>query len=109
MIRHIQTRRRLFAAAALAAVALGAAACNVKKELLEPQNPSIIGPDQVQSPTAADALRKGVYNRLRSTTASIVGSFGSNWAETGVLTDEWKSANTFSQHQEVDSRSIALN
>jgi hypothetical protein len=28
-------------------------ACDVKKELLEPQNPGIIGPDQVQSPTAA--------------------------------------------------------
>src|SRR6266513_2089795 len=104
MIRHIQTRRRLFAAAALAAVALGAAACDVKKELLAPQNPSIIGPDQVESPTAADALRKGVYNRLRST-ASADGT----WDDAGLLADEWKSANTFSQHQELDIRSLALN
>jgi starch-binding outer membrane protein, SusD/RagB family len=109
MMRLLNRGRWVITASALAAGPLFVAACNVKQELLQPQNPSIIGPDQVNSPTAADALRKGVYARLRSTTASINGSFGANWAEIGVLGDEWKSANTFSQHQEVDSRSMALN
>jgi hypothetical protein len=27
----------------------------------------------------------------------------------GLLTDEWKSSNTFSQHQELDSRSVSIN
>jgi len=84
-------------------------ACDVKKELLEPQNPGIIGPDQVQSPTAADAFRKGVLGRLRSMTVTTGSSFGPTWAEMGLLTDEWKSSNTFSQHQELDSRSVSIN
>src|SRR6185295_16721638 len=29
--------------------------------------------------------------------------------ETGLLTDEWKSSNTFSEHQEIDRRSMATN
>src|SRR5947207_2743718 len=104
MIRRMNRRRLWIAAGVLAAGPLLVAGCDVKKELLAPQNPSIIGPDQVESPTAADALRKGVYNRLRST-ASADGT----WDDAGLLADEWKSANTFSQHQELDIRSLALN
>jgi hypothetical protein len=94
----------VIAASVLAGSALFATACNVKQELLAPQNPSIIGPDQVNSPTAADALRKGVWARLRSS-ASADGT----WQDAGLLADEWKSANTFNQHQELDIRSIPLN
>jgi starch-binding outer membrane protein, SusD/RagB family len=90
-------------AGTVAALVIGG--CDVKKELLEPQNPGIIGPDQVQSPTAADAFRKGVLGRLRSSTQSADGA----WLNAGLLADEWKSSNTFSQHQEIDSRSMALN
>jgi len=90
-------------AGALATLIIGG--CNVKQELLAPQNPGIIGPDQVQSPTAADAFRKGVLGRLRSSTQSADGA----WLNAGLLADEWKSSNTFSQHQEIDSRSMALN
>jgi hypothetical protein len=99
--------RRLYAAGALAAGSLLAVACgfNAKDELLEPQNPGIIGSDQANSPTAADALRKGALNRLKSDYASADGT----WDDAGLLADEWKSANTFFQHQELDSRSLALN
>src|SRR4051812_30253574 len=90
-------------AGALATLIIGG--CNVKQELLAPQNPGIIGPDQVQSPTAADAFRKGVLGRFRSSTQSADGA----WLNAGLLADEWKSSNTFSQHQEIDSRSMALN
>jgi len=62
-------QRRLIAAGTLVAAAATASGCfDPKKELLEPQNPSIIGPDQVNSPTSADALRKSVVGRLRSMT-----------------------------------------
>jgi len=96
---------RALAIVAGAVAALVVGGCDVKKELLEPQNPGIIGPDQVQSPTAADAFRKGVLGRLRSSTQSADGA----WLNAGLLADEWKSSNTFSQHQEIDSRSMALN
>ena len=54
MMRRMHLSRRLYAAGALAAGSLVAVACgfNAKDELLQPQNPSIIGPDQVTSPTA---------------------------------------------------------
>ncbi len=106
MTRRMRYGHRSIAAALVgAAVVVAGSACNVKQELLSPQNPAVIGPDQVGSPTAADALRKGVYSRLRGMTAGADGA----WDDAGLMTDEWKSSNTFSQHQELDSRSIALN
>src|SRR5438093_11115104 len=106
MMRRTHQSRWLLAAGALAAgTALTVGCFDAKKELLEPQNPSIIGPDQVNSPTAADALRKGVVNRLKSAFAGADGT----WDDGGLMADEWKSANTLFQHQELDSRSLALN
>src|SRR5262245_46128759 len=108
MMRHVNACRKR-GATVLCVVPLAAlvvVACfDPKKELLEPQNPGIIGPEQASSPTAADALRKGVVGRLRSMTQSAGGA----WMEAGLLADEWKSSNTFFQHQEVDRRSIAAN
>src|SRR4030095_9788469 len=99
-------RRAVTATGAAALATLVVVACfDPKKELLEPQNPAVIGPEQVSSPTAADALRKGVVGRLRSMTPSAVVA----GMEAGLLADEWKSSNTFFQHQEVDRRSIAVN
>ena len=106
MRRTNETRRRTPAPLCVAALAIVVVACfDPKKELLEPQNPGLIGPEQANSPTAADALRKGVVGRLRSMTQGAGGA----WMEAGLLADEWKSSNTFFQHQEVDRRSIALN
>ena len=90
---------------AVAATLVAAACFDPKKELLEPQTPAIIGPEQANSPTAADALRKGVVGRLRSMSQSADGA----WLNAGLLVDEWKSSNTFFQHQEIDRRSMALN
>jgi starch-binding outer membrane protein, SusD/RagB family len=104
MTSRMRYYRRSIATAGVATMVVGAG-CNVKQELLAPQNPAVILPDQVSSATGADALRKGVYARLRSMTASADGA----WDDAGLLADEWKSANTFSQHQELDSRSLALN
>jgi starch-binding outer membrane protein, SusD/RagB family len=105
MRRRTTPRGRLLAIASATAATIIIGGCDVKKELLAPQNPAIVGPDQVQSPTAADAFRKGVLGRLRSSTQSADGA----WLNAGLLADEWKSSNTFSQHQEIDSRSMALN
>lgn len=88
-----------------AALALLAGCSTYKDQLLSPQQPGIIGPEQVGSPTAADALRVGALSRLKTAT---VGTSGTETMYTmgGLLTDEWKSGDTFSQRVETDQRSI---
>ncbi|MEO7086292.1 MAG: hypothetical protein ABI442_03955 [Gemmatimonadaceae bacterium] len=91
----------------LASVTLAAlAACSTyKDQLLSPQQPGIIGPDQVSSPTAADALRLGALSRLKTATVGTTGT-ETMYTMGGLLTDEWKSGDTFSQRVETDQRSI---
>src|ERR1041385_6373190 len=95
---HIQSVRR--AAVVCVALALPAvfAGCDVKQELLGIQQPQIIGPDNVGGPTGAAALRVGA---LGSFQGWVMGGGGnsSNIAMFGdLLTDEWKSGDTFAQH-----------
>jgi len=86
-------------------VLVAAAACNWKEELLAPQNPSVIDPASVTSPAAAEAVRVGAFGRLKSITAGGE----SMWLYGGLLTDEWKSSDTFSQRNETDQRSVQTN
>jgi len=88
----------------IAAAAISACS-SFKDQLLEPQQPSVIGPEATQSPTAADALRKGAVSRLRL--ATVGGE--ALWMLGGLLTDEWKSGDTFSQRNETDQRIIQTN
>lgn len=81
--------------------------CDLKDTLLEPQQPGIIGPDAVGSPTAADALRKGALDRLRRATEGD--NNGGLWTMSGLLADEWKSGDTFVQRVETDGRTIQSN
>jgi hypothetical protein len=96
-------RTTLLAGALLTAVPL--ASCDVKSQLLDAPDPDIINPGDVQSPEAADALRVGAFTRLRLITAGSE----SVWMFGGLLTDEWKSSDTFSQRNETDQRSVQLN
>lgn len=73
----------------------------VRGNLLEAIDPDLILPATVSSPEAADALRVGALARVRGITAG-----GEVWLLPGMLTDEWKSSNTFSQHNETDQRSV---
>ena len=91
--------------AAVGIVLLGAACSSFTDELLEPQQPGIIGPEATESATAADALRKGALSRLRL--ATVGGE--SVWLLAGLMTDEWKSGDTFSQRNETDQRVIQTN
>ncbi len=102
MIKHLY---RVRIPAALAAVAFVAACSSFRDDLLEPQQPGIIGPDATQSPTAADALRKGAVSRLRL--ATVGGE--SIWMLTGLMADEWKSGDTFTQRNETDQRVVQIN
>jgi hypothetical protein len=89
----------------VAALAALVGCSTYKDQLLSPQQPGIIGPEQVGSPTAADALRIGALSRLKTAT---VGTSGTETMYTmgGLLTDEWKSGDTFSQRVETDQRVI---
>jgi hypothetical protein len=103
-----RTHRARLAATGLFAAALiiSPTACgNVKDQLLEPQNPGIVDPSSVNSPDAADALRIGALGYLRTVTAGSE----SLWLYGGLLTDEWKSADTFLQRNETDQRAIQTN
>jgi len=104
-IHIFRARRAILAAIALATVA----GCDVKQELLGIQQPQIIGPDNVGGPTGAEALRVGA---LGSFQGWVMGGGGnsSNIAMFGdLLTDEWKSGDTFAQHNEADQRVVQTN
>lgn len=102
MIKHLYRVRPV----AWLAVGLSLAACSsFRDDLLEPQQPGIIGPDATQSPTAADALRKGAVSRLRL--ATVGGE--AIWMLSGLMADEWKSGDTFSQRNETDQRNVQDN
>src|SRR5205085_2926990 len=69
------------------------------------QNPGIIDPASVDSPAAAAGLRVAAIGQLKSRTAGGE----SMWLYGGLLADEWKSSDTFSQRNETDQRSIQTN
>lgn len=104
----ISNRARQFITAGVLAALVLSGCSQFKDELLEPQQPGVIGPDQTGSPTAADALRKGALDRLR---AATVGSGGTEtmWTLGGLMADEWKSGDTFIQRVETDQRLIQGN
>ncbi len=94
----------IVAGAAAALLALSACS-NVQDQLLEPQNPDLIDPSAVGNPSAASALRIGALGAFKGAT----GAGESLWRWSGLLSDEWKSSDTFSQRNETDDRSIQTN
>ncbi|MEW5919012.1 MAG: hypothetical protein AB1762_21590, partial [Gemmatimonadota bacterium] len=100
MLRTLHSIRR---AAALGATAAALAACDsVTDSLLEAPDPDLIDPSSTASAEAADALRVGALARLRG-----IGPGGEGaWMLGGLMTDEWKSSDTFSQRNETDRRQV---
>lgn len=90
-------------AAALGATIMALAACDsVTDSLLEATDPDLIDPGSTASAEAADALRVGAVARLRA-----IGPGGEGaWLLGGLMTDEWKSSDTFSQRNETDRRQV---
>jgi hypothetical protein len=88
------------------------AGCDVKQELLAPQNPGLIDPTAVTNPTAAYALKVGAVGK----TAVVVDGVGSGgncggnseclWEEVGSLTDEYHNADFQNTRQDIDQRSV---
>ena len=78
-------RARLTILASATAVLAVVGCDRVKTELLAPQNPGLVDPSAVSSPTAALALRVGAIGRYKQ-----VQSGESIWEYAGTLADEFK-------------------
>ena len=104
MLNYTRRARWILSGAALS-VAPVFSGCDIKEELLAPQNPGIIDPSSVNSPAAAAGLRVAAIGQLKGRTAGGE----SVWLYGGLLADEWKSSDTFSQRNETDQRSIQTN
>jgi hypothetical protein len=99
--------RRIVAGNAIAAAALLAGCTqNLTQDLLRPSTPDVETPASVQSAAGADAARIGALTRLRNITAGGVAQGEGAWFFGGLLTDEWKSGDTFFQRNETDQRTV---
>jgi hypothetical protein len=101
---HMTDRARRTIGASMTAAALWVfAGCqSVKDQLLEPQQPGVIGPTSVNSPIGAEALVVGALERF----ANATGGSTNMWSAGGTLADEWMSGDTFFQTDDKDRRSI---
>ena len=108
MLNYRCRTRSILAAGAVASALLLLGGCDVKQELLSPQNPTVIDPSAVGNPGAATALRIGALGAMRSNTGGNGGS-ETAWLMGGLLADEWKSADTFLQRNETDQRKMQTN
>jgi len=97
-----KTHAALCAIAGLAFVAL--TGCNVKDQLLAPQNPGIIDPSAVNSPTAALALRVGALSRYKQLTNG--NGTEAVWEYAGTLADEYKNSDFLTDRVAIDQRII---
>ena len=107
-IIHTSGRRRA-GTALLAAVLVAAGACkNPTDSLLQATDPDVIDPNAIQTADGADAVRIGALGRLTTLTALAPANTEGVWFMGGLLTDEWKSGDTFVQRDETDKRTVAL-
>jgi starch-binding outer membrane protein, SusD/RagB family len=100
---------RVMVVLATACSLLAIAGCNLKDTLLEPQQPGLIKPGDLQSATGAEAIRTGALERLQRLTGGGSNNQENIWLLSGLMTDEFKSSDTFSQRNETDQRSIQTN
>jgi hypothetical protein len=84
-------------------------ACNVKQELLAPQNPGVIDPASAVNAAAADALWVGALGRWKSSMNGGGNNTEALWNWQALFTDELQSGDTFSQRNDADSRSLQTN
>ncbi|HEX4681376.1 MAG TPA: hypothetical protein VH277_01635 [Gemmatimonadaceae bacterium] len=103
---NIQTRVRLTAAGVLASALV--AGCDVKQELLSPQQPGTLTPGDVAAagPAGAEALRIGAIGSLQQMVGGGTVNQENVWMMSDLLTDVWKSTDTFLERNETDRRAV---
>ncbi|MGH7616886.1 MAG: hypothetical protein ACREPM_06625 [Gemmatimonadaceae bacterium] len=97
--------RWIATALTLVGASLIVAACNVKQELLAPQNPGLVDPSAVGNAAAAYALKVGAIGR----TSFVVDCGGNSeclWEEIGNLTDEYHNSDFQNTRQDIDQRQM---
>ncbi len=102
MMQTLFGRRRWASTGVLAAAALAAGGCGVQDRLLVAEDPDLINPQNVSSPDAAVGLRNGALLFFKNMTAGGE----STWLLGGMLADEWRSGDTFTQRDETDKRAV---
>ena len=86
---------------AIAMAAMVASACSMDT-LVRASDPDIIGPELVNSPSAANALRIGTLGRFNVATTGAESMF----LYGGLFGDEFTTGDTFTQRIETDQRAI---
>lgn len=100
MTPYTRYLRVLGAAGALAAASIG---CN-RDTLLQVTSPDIVDPNSIESSDGAEGQRVGAIGRFKLMTALDE----SSWFYGGLLVDEWKSSDTFTQRNETDQRVVTV-
>ncbi|MEO8334211.1 MAG: hypothetical protein ABI664_04520 [bacterium] len=90
-------------ATALGLLVMGACD-NPQDTLLEQQQPQVILPQDVQNPTGAIGLYTGALGRLRTELNGGNNNQEALWNLMALMTDEFKSGDTFSQRNDADQR-----
>jgi hypothetical protein len=99
----MHTTHRAWRAVLMAAALVITGACDhLKDQLLDPQQPGVIGPGALESAIGADALVVGALERFTNAT----GGSTNMWSAGGTLTDEWMSGDTFFQTDDKDRRAV---
>ena len=88
-------------AAALIIATLPVVSCS-RETLLGVSQPDLINPGDLNSADGAEGLRIGAIRNFKLMTALDE----SSWFYGGLLVDEWKSADTFTQRDETDQRNV---
>jgi hypothetical protein len=105
-----EARRALLYTVAAAALLLPLQACDVNEELLAVTDPDLVNPSDIENPEGAEALRVGAMDRWSNTTGGDnANGDESTWLLGGLLADEWATASTFVQNDELDTRRVAIN
>jgi len=101
--RYQDVRRVLVTAGVVASAAL-AVGCSTDS-LLQAPDPDLINPPDIQSADGANAVRLGAMRRWTQVTAGPNSNGNeSTWLFGGLLVDEWGTASTFVQNDQVDER-----
>jgi hypothetical protein len=113
---HPMTRARranrlgIFGAAFIVAALLPVQGCDVNQELLAVRDPDLIDPADLNTPEGAEGLRVGALARWRDATGGDnTNGEESTWLLGGLLADEWGTASTFVQNDELDTRRVKIN
>lgn len=105
---RIRDRARWVAVASLCiAGSVALSGCNVKQELLAPQNPGLIGPGDVTTAAAALALKIGAIGKTSVVVDGCNGNSECLWEEVGNLTDEYHNSDFQNTRQDIDQRTMS--